>query len=128
MDIQMNFNKQNNSAWKFCDFQSLNYFCNTAWIAILLGLISFIYMTGGAILNPTYIDWLLTGDPATHWLGWQFFRNAPLLQWPLGANPAYGGGMGSSIVFTDSIPLFAFLFKSINIFLPDKFQYFGYVL
>ncbi len=65
------------------------------------------------------------GDPAQHWLGWQFFRYSPLLQWPLGANPNWGMDIGSSIVFTDSIPLLAFIFKPLNALLPDTFQYCG---
>lgn len=58
----------------------------------------------------------MEGDPATHWLGWQFFRNSPLLQWPLGANPDYGMEIGSSIIFSDSIPLLAFIFKPLGAF------------
>lgn len=67
----------------------------------------------------------MDGDPATHWLGWQFFRQAPLLQWPLGANRAYGMEIGSSIVFTDSIPIMAFIFKPFSAWLPETFQYIG---
>jgi len=67
----------------------------------------------------------MEGDPAQHWLGWQFFRNSPLLQWPIGANPDFGMEIGSSIVFTDSLPLLAFIFKPLNALLPDKFQYTG---
>ncbi len=94
-------------------------------LAILLGFVAFFLITGGKILWPTYIDWLLAGDPATHWIGWQYFRYTPLLQWPIGANPDLGMEIGSSIVFTDSIPLMAFLFKPLNVLLPDTFQYTG---
>ena len=95
------------------------------FLPILLGFAAFLLITGGKILRPTYTDWLMEGDPATHWLGWQFFRYSPLFQWPIGANPNYGMDIGSSIVFTDSIPLLAFIFKPLNVFLPDTFQYLG---
>lgn len=92
------------------------------WVSALL---VFWLFTGGGILNPTHLDWLMAGDPAQHWIGWQFFRDTPLLQWPLGANRNLGMELGSSIVFSDSIPLAAFFFKCLNPLLPEQFQYFG---
>lgn len=94
-------------------------------LPVLLGCLAFYIVTGGKILNPQYVSWLMEGDPAQHWMGWQFFRSSPLLQWPLGANPAYGLELGSSIVFTDSIPVMAITFKFLNAWLPKDFQYFG---
>ncbi|MDB5851178.1 MAG: hypothetical protein JWP29_4930, partial [Rhodoferax sp.] len=93
--------------------------------ALLIGLVLFLAIRGGKILRPGYTDWLMAGDPATHWLGWQFFRHSPWLQWPLGANTAYGMEIGSSVVFTDSIPLLALIFKPFSGWLPDNFQYLG---
>lgn len=106
---------------------SVNMTPDHRWLLlpVFLGCLAFYIVTGGEILNPQYIDWLMEGDPAQHWLGWQFFRSSPLLQWPLGANPAYGLQLGSSIVFTDSIPVMAITFKLLNAWLPQDFQYFG---
>uniref|UniRef100_UPI00258B0261 DUF6311 domain-containing protein n=1 Tax=uncultured Pseudomonas sp. TaxID=114707 RepID=UPI00258B0261 len=53
-------------------------------LAALCGVLVFYRYTGGAILDPTRVGWLMAGDPAQHWLGWQFFRGTPLWQWPLG--------------------------------------------
>ena len=94
-------------------------------LPLVLGVVLFFLVTGGKILNPGYTDWLMNGDPAQHLLGWQFFRFTPLLQWPLGANPNFGMALSSSIVFTDSIPLMAFIFKVLNPLLPEQFQYMG---
>lgn len=94
-------------------------------LALLLGATVFIALFGVRILSPTDTDWLLHGDSAMHWLGWQFFRHTPLLQWPLGANWDYGMQIGSSIVFTDSIPLLALLCKPFSPWLPEQFQYIG---
>jgi len=82
-------------------------------------------VTGGGILNPTSRDWLMIGDSATHYMGWEFFRHTSLLQWPLGLNPNLGLDISSSIAFTDSIPLAAFIFKPFNFLLPATFQYLG---
>ena len=94
-------------------------------LPMFIGSVVFVFVTGGQILNPTNRDWLMKGDSATHYLGWEFFRNSPILQWPLGANPSYGNGFANSIVNTDSIPLAAFFFKMLDPLLPRSFQYFG---
>jgi len=67
----------------------------------------------------------MIGDSATHYMGWEFFRHTGLLQWPLGLNPKLGLDISSSIAFTDSIPLAAFVFKPFNFLLPATFQYLG---
>ena len=67
----------------------------------------------------------MVGDSATHYMGWEFFRHTSLLQWPLGLNPKLGLDISSSIAFTDSIPLAAFIFKPFNSLLPATFQYLG---
>ncbi len=95
------------------------------FLAMLLGFVAFLSITGGKILWPTNADWLMKNDPAQHYLGWQFFRYSPLLQWPLGTNPNWEMDIGSPIVFSDSIPLLAFIFKPLNALLPDTFQYTG---
>ena len=93
--------------------------------SLVIGLVIFVYATGGRILNPTSRDWLMIGDSAQHYLGWEFFRHTGLLQWPLGLNPKLGLDISSSIAFTDSIPLAAFVFKPFNYLLPATFQYLG---
>lgn len=100
---------------------------SSLWIPVLLGAILFVALGGLTALMPSSIGWLMRGllDPPSNLLGWEFFRETPLLQFPLGANPRYGMEMGSSIVFSDSLPLFALPFKLLGPLLPDTFQYFG---
>jgi len=81
------------------------------WAAVLTGVVVFVALGGGSILNPEKTGWLMGGDPATQFIGWHFFRHSPVLQVPLGANPNYGMEIGSSVVFSDSLPLLALLFK-----------------
>lgn len=90
----------------------------------LLGVVAALMIVGVDGMNPRNIGWISGGDPATHFLGWWFFRNSEW-RFPLGANPDYGMGIGSSIFYSDSIPLLAFLFKPLSGWLPTPFQYLG---
>ena len=94
------------------------------FLAALLGLSIAFVVAGPFILDPTNIAWLQSGDPATHNLGWVFFR---FDEWrfPLGLNPHYGLGIGSSVVYSDSIPFAAIVFKLFHQVLPSQFQYLG---
>lgn len=94
-------------------------------LPMLIGAVAFLLVAGPHILDPTNTLWLRDGDPAIHYLGWAFFRSTPWTL-PIGLNPRYGLELSSSIVYSDSIPLFAFLFKALSAILPDRFQYFGW--
>ncbi|MFJ2462958.1 DUF6311 domain-containing protein [Pseudomonas sp. NPDC087615] len=94
-------------------------------LPVLIGLLAFFIVVGPRALNPQNIAWLGQGDPATHYLGWVFFRHAPWT-FPLGLNPTYGLELGNGLIFSDSNPLLAFFFKPFDGVLPDTFQYFGF--
>ncbi|MEN5044904.1 DUF6311 domain-containing protein [Pseudomonas koreensis] len=96
----------------------------TALLPVLLGILAFFIVVGPRALNPMNIAWLGDGDPATHYQGWVFFRHSPWT-FPLGLNPSYGLELGNGIIFSDSNPLFAFIFKPFSALLPEPFQYFG---
>lgn len=98
--------------------------CVLYLIPALLGTAAFFLIVGPRAIDPTNISWLANGDPAQHFLGWNFFRHANW-SFPLGANPNYGLELGNAIVFSDSNPFLAFLFKPFSAFLPEPFQYFG---
>ena len=96
-----------------------------SFLPILLGLSVCLIVIGLSPLNPLNTHWLQGNtDPTQHYLGWVFFRSSPWT-FPLGLNPLYGLDISSSIVFSDSIPLLAILFKPISGLLPTPFQYFG---
>lgn len=99
-------------------------------IPLVIGFGIFACMGGLHILPPQSTDWIMAAfqDPQTSYLGWEFFRHTPLSQFPIGANPALGMEISSSIVFTDSIPLLAIIFKPFSPWLGDVFQYFGFWL
>ena len=99
---------------------------NPAYIpSILIGVIAFYIIVGPLALLPTNIAWLgARFDPTQHYLGWAFFREAPW-SFPLGLNPGFGMDISSSIIYSDSIPLVAFLLKPFVNLLPETFQYLG---
>lgn len=94
--------------------------------ALAMGVAGHLVIAGPKILVPTHVGWLFSGeDVAQHYLGWAFFRNSPW-SWPPGANPAYGLEIGSSILYSDSIPALALIFKALAPALPEPFQYLGW--
>ncbi|HOV13874.1 MAG TPA: DUF6311 domain-containing protein, partial [Spirochaetota bacterium] len=95
------------------------------FICGLLGVLAFITIFGIKVLDVTYIDWITDGfDLQQHYFGWSFFRN-DTWHFPLGKTINYGYPFGISVVYTDSIPLFAIFFKLFKGILPEQFQYFG---
>ena len=90
-------------------------------IALLLAL----YRYGPGILDVGNTGWLLAGgDPAIHQLGWVVFRDEPW-SWPLGVMRNYAAPVGTSLGYTDSLPLLALPAKLLTSWLPRPFQYFG---
>lgn len=65
------------------------------------------------------------GDSKNAQLSWQFFQN-DVWRFPLGRNPNYGLEISNSIIFTDSIPLFAILFKILKPLINENFQYISF--
>ncbi len=89
-----------------------------------LGLVYFTYTLGYKILDPTQIQWALHGDWEFSFMGWQFFRQEAW-QFPPGKINGFFYPVGSSIGYTDSIPLLGFFFKLWRMWLPTDFQYLG---
>ncbi len=75
------------------------------------------------VLNPTRIGWIMEADWGQHALGWNAWRHMP---WSSGSyeNLLYAP-TGLPLIYTDSNPLFAFIFKTFNHWLPKDFQYIG---
>ena len=102
-----------------------NYLLISQTIFISISIIFWLFLLGPEYINPSNQDWLYNGDLSIYQIGWKFFRY-DLWRFPLGLNPNYGIYNGGSIVFSDSIPLFAFIFKLFKSFIPDTFQYFSF--
>ena len=83
------------------------------------------YLLGYDNFNFSNQSWLINGDLAQYQLGWKFYRE-DIWRFPLGLNPNYGISNSSSIIYSDSIPLFAIFFKIFRSFLFEEFQYFSF--
>lgn len=95
------------------------------FIPILMGIIFFYLVVGLGPLDPQNLSWIFGRfDPPKDYLGWAFYRNTP---WGflIGSNPDYGIDIGSSIVYSDSVPIMAIFFKLLSPLLGTPFQYFG---
>jgi len=98
----------------------------TVLIAGAIGAFVFITIYGTKILNPCYTDWLMSGgDLSQHYLGWKMYRNGDWT-FPIGLTDQLAYPHYTSVIFTDSIPVFAVFFKLISPILPNDFQYFGF--
>lgn len=101
---------------------------NIFLIFSLFSSIVIFWLTYGlAILNPLYDDWILSmgfHDIVQHYIGWLFYRQSPW-HFPIGLIDNLAYPYQFSIMYTDSIPLFAVPFKLFLAFLPETFQYFG---
>src|SRR5574344_25548 len=94
-------------------------------ISALIGAIIFILTYGIQVLDPQNDNWLLSGgDLSQHYIGWQAYRNSSW-KFPIGMTDQLAYPNESSIIFTDSIPIFAVFFKFLSPILPGTFQYFG---
>ncbi len=93
----------------------------------LIGAALFLLTYGTGVLivtNDGWISRITDVDIHQHYLGWCHFRNSPW-SFPLGLFDSLSYPYKMSILWTDSIPLLAIIFKLFRGILPETFQYFG---
>lgn len=99
-------------------------------VGALLGLAFFLIVFTPATLDVTYDSWIyrgyIEGDIIQHYTGWLYYRNAPWTFPPL-VMENVSAPLGTSIAFTDSVPIVALVCKVLSPLLPETFQYFGWV-
>ena len=87
------------------------FFVNRIYFLFLF--ISFLCLAGVVGIDNISFQstkWLYyNNESSLYQLGWHFFKN-DIWRFPLGNNPNYGDELGSSIVYTDSIPILAIFF------------------
>ena len=93
----------------------------------LAGVAFFLALYGVRVLDVTNADWILNSgaDPSQHYLGWQFYRSSELRLPYLGMSYNTVYPYRTSVLYSDSIPLLALLFKPFSALLPATFQYMG---
>ena len=96
-------------------------------VCALIGAVCFIGIYGVKILDPVNTGWLFDNDHdlRQHYIGWCRFRSDPW-HFPIGLIDSLSYPNSMSVIYTDSIPLFAVLFKLMAPVLPTTFQYFGF--
>lgn len=97
------------------------------WGGFIIGALLFLLIYGPGVLNPVYDAWIFkVQDPDIHqhYLGWCHFRQSPWF-FPPGLMDSMSYPHKMSILWTDSIPLLAIIFKCFRNILPGTFQYFG---
>lgn len=96
--------------------------------SVIIGIAAFIFVYGIEPLRFTGTGWIARGfggdDITQHQTGWEFYRRSPWT-FPLCKALRLGYPEGTSISYTDSIPIAALFFKIISPLLPESFQYFG---
>jgi len=104
--------------------QLLTHMRTSNGLSALFGGVFGCYFTGFSNLFPWNYSWLYSkGDGALTQLGFEFFRKAPLIQWPITAIPKYVAG-SNMIIPTENAVLNIFA-KIIGIFVPGSFQFVG---
>ena len=91
-----------------------------------VGALCFIGIYGKSILDFTNTGWLFDNDHdlRQHYIGWCAFRSTPW-HFPIGLIDSLSYPNSMSVIYTDSIPVFAVAFKLLGDHLPVTFQYFG---
>ena len=94
----------------------------------LLGVLVFFLVYGAGPLDVTNDAFCRGGyiekDIQQHYAGWLFYRQSDL-GFPFCLTQDLNYPDGISIAYTDSVPLFAALFRILSPLLPYTFQYFG---
>ncbi len=91
-----------------------------------VGALCFIGIYSVRVLDFTNTGWLFNNDHdlRQHYIGWCAFRSDPW-RFPFGLIDSLSYPDSMSVIYTDSIPLFAVIFKIFAPYLPETFQYFG---
>ena len=98
-------------------------------VSFLLGIIFFISIFGFQVLNPYNLDLYVqatnfANDPLQHMTGWLAFLHSDWF-FPLGLTDQLTYPNKYSIMYTDSIPLFAVFFKLFSFLFNGDYQFLG---
>ncbi len=95
-------------------------------VVLITSVIAWLAVYGYYVLDPFYTDWLMSGgDLSQHYLGWIAFLKGDWM-FPIGMTDYLAYPVRTSVIFTDSIPLFAVPFKLLRDFTDAEIQFFGF--
>jgi len=93
-------------------------------ISAVIGFVFAIYLIGCRNFLLRNYSWLYSkGDGALTQLGFEFFRKAPLFQWPITAVPKYVAG--SNMIIPTENAVANLLGKLLGVVVPGNFQFVG---
>lgn len=93
------------------------------FIAFICGGLLAINIVGDLIFNPSSLNFM-TADMLVHFIGWDFYRHDNW-SWPLTYTSSLMYPVGTTMVYTDSIPIFAIILKLLRNYLPEPFVWHG---
>lgn len=101
-----------------------------ALLAVVIGTMSFLIIYGTTPLHVSNDNWIMAAidedDIVQHYAGWTMYRTGKTT-FPIGMISDMARGTGTTLTYTDSIPIVAIVlklvFKAINY--TSDFQYFG---
>lgn len=98
----------------------------TCLLAGLACALVFGALYGFALINPQNTAWIMNPEKDLYqsYLGWLAYRTSDW-RFPIGLYDRFSYPAANSIIFTDSLPLFAVFFKLFRNHLPASFQYYG---
>ena len=83
-------------------------------LLLALSILIFHLIFGFHLINFQNIYWL-PDDAYNGFLGWSFYRGETFFSFPLFKIFNYGSGVGSTIIYTDSLPIMAIIFKPFSL-------------
>lgn len=106
-------------------FQNKKEFLCT-FCGCLVALIFILTIFSPENVDPLNTNWVTNGggDNLQHYLGWRFYRNSSWNRY-LFFMRDLNYPVGTSVIVTDSNPLFCFIFKIFRNVLPEAFQFNG---
>lgn len=99
-----------------------------AFLGSLMGLVGFRNFQHFRIVFPTNVNEWIVGDWGNFMMAPLHYRNSSLFTFPLGQVPNLGYPTGTSLLYTDSIPLLGLIFRPFDALLPQDFQFLGLYL
>jgi hypothetical protein len=113
-------------------FFALNSRFSTATYSGLTGIVFGLVLLGPSTVWFTNVEWLtsrrIKGDPQTSQVIWNFFRETPLLQWPLTRVSSYADGADTVFQSAVGLNILGVPLKYVEFLLPTNFQYLGFWL
>ncbi|AUR52167.1 DUF6311 domain-containing protein [Aquella oligotrophica] len=91
--------------------------------AFVFGSLLAVNIAGDLIFNPRLFNFM-TADMLVHFIGWDFYRHDNW-SWPLTYTSSLMYPVGTTMVYTDSIPLFVIILKLFRNYLPEPFVWHG---